>query len=67
MSNDEIFLEKCEKKEKSHKPCVELSPRRKNLRVSEAKRLIIKIANPESNKKKECVDQCVHVLEDALE
>ena len=36
-------------------------------RVSEVKRLIMKISNPESNEQEECADQSVHVLQDTLE
>ena len=42
---NEVSFEKYDRKERSYKPCTELSTRLKKLRVSEVKRLIIKIAN----------------------
>ena len=36
--NDEIILEKYDKKERSYKPHIELSTKRKNIRVSEVNR-----------------------------
>ena len=56
-----------EKKDWQCKPCMKLSARRKKHRVREVKDLIIKIANPTSNDKEECANQCAHVLEDAAE
>ena len=55
------------RKDREYKPYVKLSAGRKKYRMREVKDLIIKIANPTSNDTEEHVNQCAHVLEDAVE
>ena len=60
-TNDNI---ESDKKARLLKPCVDLSSRRKVERMREAKNLIIKIANPNSNENVECTNQCMYVIGD---
>lgn len=60
------FIEDNSRKERDFKPYEKLSARRKKHRIREAKSLIMKIANPDSNDKEEHVDRCMHILEDVL-